>query len=100
MESVTDHKICIIGDASFNDSKLLSEILLQERFASISHHASGILGDLVDGLIRRHDYNVCSLKDVTKLLVFYGGEDTKLIGRMKKAMKNGIKVKIIKYKML
>jgi len=94
------NNICIIGDASFDDEELFQKVMDMESFDAITHHADGRLSSVVTQFIRRHNHSVCALKHVNKLIVFYGGEDTSLIARMKKAEKNGIKVKIVKYRML
>lgn len=92
--------IGVIGDEDFNNYELLEEILLQDTITGIISGTGGKLGDNISRFARRHVIPSVHLSNVEKVVVFYGGTDTRLIGRMKKAQQLGKKIKLIKYNLL
>jgi len=92
--------IGIIGDELFDNEELFEKVLSSESITSIAHDTKGRFNNVISRFIGRHHYPSCSLKNVDKVLVFYGGTDTRLIDRMKSAQNKGYKIKLIKYNLI
>jgi len=93
-------KVGIIGDKYFEDYDLFEKILLQSNPTHLVCGSEGRFESYVDKFKRRYSCSSVLLADVDLVVVFYGGIDTSLIGRMKKAKKLGKKIKLVKYNFL